>query len=166
MLRVPGLACPFDLQMIRLGGAECPCFSGLGVRLNVVVLAAQKHRHSTMDTCSGSGRIGHDHRKALTPFRTVAPDPSDREELRIADIDAPELNGACEYERKLALRARNRLVELLNSGAVEITRMGLDPYGRTLATLHRSGRSIGDQLVSEGLARTWSERREPWCSDA
>jgi endonuclease YncB( thermonuclease family) len=27
----------------------------------------------------------------------------------------------------------------------------------------RDGRSLGDQLVSEGLARTWSGRREPWC---
>ena len=86
------------------------------------------------------------------------------EKIRITDIDAPELNGACEYERALALRARNRLVELLNSGAVDISRMGKDRYGRTLATLHRSGRSIGDQLVSEGLARIWSGRREPWCS--
>ena len=35
------------------------------------------------------------------------------EKIRIADIDTPELNGACEYERELALRARNRLMQLL-----------------------------------------------------
>ena len=87
------------------------------------------------------------------------------EKLRIADIDTPELNGRCELERRLALRARNRLVELLNAGEFEIVRTGRDRYGRTLATLHRSGRSIGDQLVSERLARTWSGRREPWCSN-
>ena len=87
------------------------------------------------------------------------------EKIRIADIDTPELNGQCEYERRLALRARNRLVELLNAGEFKIARTGRDRYGRTLATLHRSGRSIGDQLVSEGLARTWSGRREPWCSN-
>ena len=87
------------------------------------------------------------------------------EKIRIADIDTPELNGKCEYERRLALRARNRLVELLNSGKFEIVRTGRDRYGRTIATLHRSGRSIGDQLVSEGLARKWSGRREPWCSN-
>ncbi|WPL57891.1 thermonuclease family protein [Qipengyuania profunda] len=85
------------------------------------------------------------------------------EKIRIADIDTPELNGACEYERALALRARNRLIQLLNAGAFEIARTGQDRYGRTLATLHRSGRSIGAQLVAEGLARTWSGRREPWC---
>ena len=85
------------------------------------------------------------------------------EKIRTADIDTPELNGECAAEQKLALRARNRLVELLNAGPFEIIRSGTDRYGRTLAVLHRSGHSIGEQLVAEGLARTWSGRREPWC---
>ena len=85
------------------------------------------------------------------------------EKIRIADIDTPELNGDCPSERALAVRARQRLIVLLNAGSFEIERSGTDRYGRTLAVLHRSGRSIGDQLVSEGLARTWSGRREPWC---
>ena len=38
-----------------------------------------------------------------------------------------------------------------------------DKYGRDLRVVVRSGRSLGDQLVAEGLARTWSGRREPWC---
>ncbi|HAW36790.1 MAG TPA: nuclease [Erythrobacter sp.] len=87
----------------------------------------------------------------------------DGEKIRIADIDTPELNGECASERKLALRARNRLVELLNVGPFDISRSGTDRYGRTLAVLHRSGNSIGGQLVAEGLARIWSGRREPWC---
>ncbi len=85
------------------------------------------------------------------------------EKIRIADIDTPELNGQCVYERTLALRARNRLVELLNAGPFTISRTGTDRYGRTIAILHHSGRSVGNQLVAEGLARTWSGRREPWC---
>lgn len=87
----------------------------------------------------------------------------DGEKIRIADIDTPELNSQCAYERRLALRARDRLTELLNAGPFITRRSGRDRYGRTLAVLHRSGKSIGDQLVAEGLARTWSGRREPWC---
>ena len=30
-----------------------------------------------------------------------------------------------------------------------------DRYGRKLRVVVRNGRSLGDQLVSEGLARTW-----------
>ncbi|MEO1922846.1 MAG: thermonuclease family protein [Sphingomonadaceae bacterium] len=87
------------------------------------------------------------------------------EKIRIADIDAPELNGDREYESALAERARTRLLQLLDVGDFEIARADKDRHGRTLATLHRSGRSIGAQLVSEEWARTWSGRREPWCRD-
>lgn len=87
----------------------------------------------------------------------------DGEKIRIADIDTPELNGQCAFERELALRARERLVHILNASPFTINRSSTDRYGRTLAILHQAGRSIGDQLVAEGLARTWSGRREPWC---
>ena len=85
------------------------------------------------------------------------------EKIRLADIDTPELNGDCAAERSLAMRARDRLVVLLNAGPFELNRTGTDRYGRTLAVLHRSGLSIGDRLMREGLARTWTGRREPWC---
>ena len=85
------------------------------------------------------------------------------ERVRIADIDAPELNGRCRYESELALAARRRLLDLLNAGPNTIRRTGRDRYGRTLALVLRGNRSVGDMLVSEGLARTWSGRREPWC---
>ncbi|WP_346033078.1 thermonuclease family protein [Erythrobacter westpacificensis] len=87
----------------------------------------------------------------------------DRERIRIADIDTPELDGQCDYESDLALRARNRLVQLLNAEAFEIRRQGEDHYGRKLAIVANSRGSVGDQLVREGLARTWSGRRQPWC---
>ena len=88
----------------------------------------------------------------------------ERERIRIADIDTPELEGQCAYERNLAVNARNRLVELLNEEPFEIRRQGEDRYGRTLAVIINGRGSIGNQLVREGLARTWSGRREPWCS--
>ena len=85
------------------------------------------------------------------------------EKIRIGNIDTPELHGQCAYERTLALRARNRLVELLNAGPFTISRSNTYRYGRTIAILHHSGRSVGNQLVAEGLARPWSGRRKPWC---
>lgn len=84
------------------------------------------------------------------------------EKIRIADIDTPELNGRCEYERELALKARNRLLAILQT-RYAIHRQGRDRYGRTLAIVTVNGRSVGNILVSEGLARTWSGRREEWC---
>lgn len=84
------------------------------------------------------------------------------EKVRIADIDAPEINGKCSYERNLALKARNRLAQLLSPN-LSLHRQGTDPYGRTLAVVTMQGRSAGAQLVAEGLAREWTGRREPWC---
>lgn len=80
------------------------------------------------------------------------------EKIRIADIDAPELSGRCEAERRRARAARDRLVVLLNAAEVTITRTGTDRYGRTLA---RFG-GLGEQLVKEGLASRWPGRKD-WC---
>ncbi|MBL4858400.1 MAG: thermonuclease family protein [Erythrobacter sp.] len=84
------------------------------------------------------------------------------EKIRISDIDTPELNSQCAYERNLAVKARNRLLTILQA-PYRINRHGEDRYGRTLAVVTINGRSVGDMLVSEGLALTWTGRREPWC---
>jgi micrococcal nuclease len=88
------------------------------------------------------------------------------EKIRVADIDTPEVRGRCAEETELAGRATRRLDALLNAGPFELQRIGRDEdrYGRKLRIVTRGGRSLGDQLVAEGLARTWSGRREPWCA--
>lgn len=87
----------------------------------------------------------------------------DRVKYRIADIDAPEVSRPqCKAESNLARRSTLRLASLLNAGPYRIEAAGLDRYGRTLATVWRGRRSIGSQLVSEGLAREWGDRRG-WC---
>jgi endonuclease YncB( thermonuclease family) len=87
--------------------------------------------------------------------------------IRIADIDTPEISEPkCDSEYDLGMKATYRLRELLNEGPFELNSIGSrdeDRHGRKLRVVVRNGRSLGDQLVSEGLARTWSGRREPWC---
>jgi endonuclease YncB( thermonuclease family) len=87
--------------------------------------------------------------------------------VRIADIDAPEVHGQCAYETALAAHATERMRALLAAGPFELSPLGNgrdeDRYGRKLRIVTRGGRSLGDVLVAEGLARTWSGRREPWC---
>ena len=85
------------------------------------------------------------------------------EKIRIADIDTPEMQGRCAHESRMAIAARDRLRDILNSGRFEVRRTGKDRYGRTRAIIVNGRGSVGDQLVREGLARTWSGRREPWC---
>ena len=89
------------------------------------------------------------------------------EKIRIADIDTPEISEPkCDWEHARGIEARDRLVSLLNEGSFELSPIGdrdTDQYARKLRVVVRGGYSLGDQLVSEGLARTWTGRREPWC---
>ena len=84
----------------------------------------------------------------------------EREKIRLLDIDAPEMDGKCAAEKALARRSRDRLVELLRARTVTISRDGVDRYGRTLARLG----DVGEQLVREGLAQRWGDRRG-WCGN-
>ncbi len=87
--------------------------------------------------------------------------------IRIADIDTPETHEPrCAYEANLGDQATHRLRELLNEGPFTLTSAERDEdrYGRKLRTVTRNGWSLGETLVSEGLARRWTGRRLPWCS--
>ena len=89
------------------------------------------------------------------------------DKIRIADIDTPETHPPrCAEEAELGEKATRRLAVLLGEGPFELERVGdrdVDRYGRKLRIVTRNGRSLGDVLVAEGLARTWTGRREPWC---
>jgi micrococcal nuclease len=89
------------------------------------------------------------------------------EKVRIADINAPETHeAACAAERALGSRAARRLVALLNAGAFTLAIEGraTDRYGRALRVVRRDGRSLGDQLIAEGLAEPWRGKRSDWCA--
>lgn len=87
------------------------------------------------------------------------------EKIRIADINAPETAQAqCPAERVRGEQAKYRLLALLNAGPFELAGHGADRYGRALRTVQRGGRSLGAQLVREGLAEEWRGRRSDWCA--
>jgi endonuclease YncB( thermonuclease family) len=90
----------------------------------------------------------------------------DGEKVRIADINAPETAQAgCPLEAAMGRRAKLRLLDLLNTGSVELVAAGRDRdrYGRLLRTVWTGGRNIGEVLIAEGLAEPWRGRRSDWC---
>jgi endonuclease YncB( thermonuclease family) len=89
-----------------------------------------------------------------------------RQKIRIADIDAPELSPPrCFYEREKGEAAKRRLLTLLNAGPFSMSSSDRDEdrYGRKLRIVERKGISIGSILVKEELARNWTGNRRPWC---
>ncbi|APL96386.1 nuclease [Sphingobium indicum B90A] len=88
------------------------------------------------------------------------------DKIRIADIDAPETHDyRCASEKELGDRATRRLEELLESGSITLQSIDRDEdtYGRKLRIVLVNGESVGDTLVSEGLARWYAGGRRPWC---
>jgi endonuclease YncB( thermonuclease family) len=87
--------------------------------------------------------------------------------IRLADINAPEIGSPkCDRELALGRRAKQRLAELIAGGPIEVQYIGghnVDRYGRKLRVIKRDGRSLGDILVAEGLARRWNGSRRGWC---
>ncbi|MEZ2131478.1 MULTISPECIES: thermonuclease family protein [unclassified Sinorhizobium] len=87
--------------------------------------------------------------------------------IKIADIETPELSSPrCEDERRLGTAAKVRLLNLLNAGPFVLRPADRDDDkdGPKLRVVSREGRSIGQQLVADGLARPWSGPRKPWCA--
>ncbi|WP_420703421.1 thermonuclease family protein [Brucella intermedia] len=88
------------------------------------------------------------------------------EKIRISDIDTPELSPPrCEADRVKGEAAKRRMRELLNAGPCSLVsgRRDEDKHGQMLRTVTRDGRSIGDMMIEEGLARRWDGARRSWC---
>ena len=93
----------------------------------------------------------------------------DGETIRISNIDTPRIRQAeCEAERRLGLRARKRVRELLSTDkiAIQQTDIGLTntEHGLKHAKVAVDGADLGEKLIAEGFARPWTGERRSWCS--
>jgi len=89
-----------------------------------------------------------------------------RQKIRIADVDAPELSPPrCEAERRSGMAAKQMLFALLNAGPFTLAPADRDAdrYGRKLRIVLRNGQSIGGMLIAAKLARPWTGSRRGWC---
>jgi len=81
-------------------------------------------------------------------------------------LDAPAIADArCDAERSRGGDAKLRLREILSEGDVTLV-AAKGATGKAGAAPHvvmRSGQSVGQRLVREGLARPWTGRHQSWC---
>lgn len=86
--------------------------------------------------------------------------------VRLRGVDAPERNGACPAERRLAVRARRFVVDRVAGAPVRLHRVGLGKYaGRVIAdVVMADGVDLGTALAAAGLVRPYrGGRRIDWC---
>lgn len=87
--------------------------------------------------------------------------------IRITGIDAPEIaHPLCPAEAEVGRRSAERLLALLNQGPFDMIAHRLqreDRHGRSLMVLRRDGKSIGSQLIDDGLAHRYTGFKISWC---
>ena len=85
--------------------------------------------------------------------------------VRLEGVDTPEINGKCQYEKDLALEARDFVRSKL-SNAVEILLNDLQrgKYFRIVAKVYIDGVSLEEELLKNGLAYQYKGgKKSSWC---
>ena len=88
--------------------------------------------------------------------------------VRVRNVDTPEIRGACDQERRLAIVARDYVRALLVDESVTLTEVDNDLYGgRVLAhVLLKSGDSLAELLIANGYGRPYDGgTRQGWCDE-
>ncbi len=86
--------------------------------------------------------------------------------VRLAGIDAPEVDGRCAAEKQAASAAREALARLVGDGAVVLSEVRPDKYfGRVVARVADAAwRDVGQLMREAGHARAYDGgRRASWC---
>ena len=90
--------------------------------------------------------------------------------VRVAGVDAPEMRAGCVEEKQLAIQARDRVRDLLQTAVRSNTAvLFCDPRwgrygGRVVARVAIGDHWLHDLLLAEGLARPYEGgKRAPWC---
>ena len=84
----------------------------------------------------------------------IASCPLYRFAVRLRGIDAAEIRGKSEAERKAALAARDALSALVLGKPVRLSELGTEKYGRLLAHVYVDGvdGSLSDWMLAQQLA--------------
>ncbi|MEM6538409.1 MAG: thermonuclease family protein [Pseudomonadota bacterium] len=89
-------------------------------------------------------------------------------DVRLSDVDTPEIGGArCKTERRLGKAARDHVVRRVNNKQIELHNVRQGKYaGRVVADVSTtSGHDLGASLLDAQLARRYGDK-DGWCGQA
>ena len=85
--------------------------------------------------------------------------------IRVNGIDTPEIRGKCQYEKDLALKARDFVrVKLANAKEIKLTNLQRGKYFRVVASVLVDGVSLEQELLDNKLAYRYDGGKKlSWC---
>ncbi len=85
--------------------------------------------------------------------------------IRVNGVDTPEIRGKCQYEKNLALEARDFVRgKLANAKEIKLTNLQRGKYFRVVANVLVDGVSLERELLDNELAYEYSGGKKlSWC---
>ena len=85
--------------------------------------------------------------------------------IRVNGVDTPEIRGKCQYEKNLALKARDFVRgKLANAKEIKLTNLQRGKYFRVVANVLVDGVSLEQELLDNELAYEYSGGKKlSWC---
>ena len=85
--------------------------------------------------------------------------------IRVNGVDTPEIQGKCQYEKYLALKARDFVRDrLANAKEIKLTNLQRGKYFRVVANVLVDGVSLEQELLDKELAYEYSGGKKlKWC---
>jgi len=85
--------------------------------------------------------------------------------IRVNGIDTPEIRGKCQYEKDLAIKARDFVrAKLANAKEITLTNLQRGKYFRVVANVLIDGVSLERELLDDELAYVYDGGKKlSWC---
>ena len=86
--------------------------------------------------------------------------------IRLNGVDTPEIRGKCQYEKDLALKARDFVRnKLSNAKEIKLTKLQRGKYFRVVADVMIDGVSLEKELLENKLAYKYTGgKKSSWCN--
>ena len=85
--------------------------------------------------------------------------------IRLNGVDTPEIRGKCQYEKDLAIKARDFVRnKLANAKEIRLTKLQRGKYFRVVADVMIDGVSLEQELLDNALAYNYTGgKKSSWC---
>ena len=85
--------------------------------------------------------------------------------IRLNGVDTPEIRGKCQYEKDLAIKARDFVRnKLANAKEIRLTKLQRGKYFRVVADVMFDGVSLEQELLDNALAYKYTGgKKSSWC---